>query len=458
MLDETFDVLILGGGSGLTAAYHAEADGLDVAVVEPGPLGGTCVNRGCIPTKTLIESAKVMRTIQNADAFHIHGATENTTVDFPSIMQRMRSMRKDNVAHSDQWIEGSDAITLYRDRARFVDERTVELDDQGTRITAETVFVATGARPLVPPIDGLNEVQHLTNRTILNDMNEQPDDLVIIGGGYIGLEFAHFFASLGTHVTIFEGNPTVATPEDDDIRQALTEHVQTYATVHLETYAQQVEPTANGVRVHGEKDGEPVTAIGDNVLIAAGRRPNTEDLDLEQAGVKTTDKSFIDVDDAFQTSTTGVYAYGDVIGRGMFKHTSSFEGKIAYKNSQGADGSLDYDKNPHALFTHPPVASVGLTEREARDTDRSIRVEKTGYEQVAKGEIVKAKDAFAKAIVDEDTREILGFHVLGPQAPTLVHEVVVAMTCGEGTVETITDAIHVHPTLSELVHTLFNRF
>ncbi len=457
MADETFDVLIIGGGSGLTAAYHAEADGLDVAVVEPGPLGGTCVNRGCIPTKTLIESAKTMRTIQNAEAFNIHGATKDTTVDFPGIMQRMRSMRKNNVAHSDEWIQDSDAVTLYRDYARFTGERTVELEDAGTTISAETVFITTGARPLIPPIDGLDEVPYLTNRTIINDLNAQPTELVIIGGGYIGLEFAHFFASLGTEVTIFEGNPTVATPEDDDIRQALTEKIQNYATVHLDTFASRVEQTSKGIRVEGGDDGT-VEATAGKLLVAAGRRPNTEDMGLETAGIETTERGFIKADDTFQTTVEGVYAYGDVIGRGMFKHASSFEGEIAYKNSQGANETLDYDKNPHAVFTHPPVAGVGLTERDARETGRSIRVETSGYEHVAKGSIVQAKDAFAKAIIDEDTREILGFHVIGPQAPALVHEVVVAMTAGDGTVENITDAIHVHPTLSELVHTLFNRF
>lgn len=455
MVDESHDVLILGGGSGLTAAYHAEADGLDVGIVEPGPLGGTCVNRGCIPTKTLIETANVATTIQNADAFNVHLDQDAVDVDFRSLMRRMRSMRKDNVANSDAWVTNSDALTLYRDRARFVDDRTVELDEGGIRLEGDTAFITTGARPLVPPIDGLEEVPYLTNRTILNDLEQQPDELIIVGGGYIGLEFAYFFSALGTDVTILEGNKTLAKPEDRDIAEALTEHVREYATVHLDTFATRVEQTPDGVRVEGERDGETLQATGDDVLLAAGRRPNTEELNLEVTGVETTERGWIDVDERLQTDNPDVYAYGDVIGQGMFKHTSSYEGELAYLNSQGAAKTVTYEANPHAVFTRPRVAGVGLTEEQANATQRETHVATIGYEGAAKGQIVQAEDAFMKAIVDVDTREILGFHVLGPEADTLVHEVVVAMTAGDGTVENVTNAIHVHPTLSELVHTLF---
>jgi dihydrolipoamide dehydrogenase len=455
MPDQDHDLLVLGGGSGLTAAYHAEADGKDVGLVEPGPLGGTCVNRGCIPTKTLIESADLARAIDDAEAFDVH--VDEVTVDVPVLLERMRSMREDNVAGSDGWIEDSDHITLYRDRARFVDDRTVELADSGETLAASHVFVATGARPSIPPIEGIEEVDVLTNRKILDELEDAPDELAIVGGGYVGLEFAHFFASVGTEVTIIDPNPRLASPEDSEIGQRLTDAVQEYATVHLESRATRVAEMGPSVLVVADAPDGEVEIHADEVLVATGRRPNTEELNLEATDVARTERGWIDVDETFQTTNPFVYAYGDVIGRGMFKHTSSFEGEAAYRNSQGAHRTVDYDANPHAIFTKPKVAGVGMTEDEAQQAARDVEVAKAPYTAAAKGSIVQAEDGFAKAVVDPTTREILGFHAVGPQAPALVHEVVVAMNAG-GDVDNITGAIHVHPTLSELVHTLFARF
>jgi dihydrolipoamide dehydrogenase len=451
------DALVLGGGSGLTAVYHAEADGKDVGLVEPGPLGGTCINRGCIPTKTLVESADLAREIQRSAAFDVEAGEPD--VDVAALMDRMRSMRADNVAHSDDWIENSDQITLYRERARFVGDRTVELVDDGEQLAADHVFVATGARPLVPPIEGIGDVDILTNRTILDDLDDAPESLAIVGGGYVGLEFGHFFSAVGTDVTIVDGGDRLAKPEDSEIGQRLTEAVQDYADVHLGTRATRLAEKDRGVLVVGDTAaGDEIEIHADEVLVAAGRRPNTEELNLEATDVETTERGWIDVDEAFQTTNPHVYAYGDVIGRGMFKHTSSFEGEAAYRNSQGGHVTVEYDQNPHAIFTQPKVAGVGMTEDEAQQAARDVEVAKASYSTVAKGNIVQAEDGFAKAVVDPTTREILGFHAIGPQAPTLVHEVVVAMTAGDGSIDNITDAIHVHPTLSELVHTLFTRF
>jgi len=450
MADRDHDVLVLGGGSGLTAAYHAEADGKDIGLVEPGPLGGTCVNRGCIPTKTLVETADLARTIDHADAFDVHLDADAVDVDFPALIDRMRSMREANVQQSDDWIENSDRITLYRDRATFVDDRTVELDDDGETLAADTVFVTTGARPLVPPIDGIDAVDYHTNRTVLDEMQTQPGSLAIVGGGYVGLELGHVFASLGTDVSIVHSSPHVADPEDPDVRETLTDAVDGWADLHLGTRVERVREDGPEVVVGG--DGIELRA--DELLLATGRTPNTDALNLEATDVATTERGWIDADPSFRTSNPNVFAYGDVIGRGMFKHTSSFEGEAAYRNSQGEHRTVDYDANPHAVFTNPKAAGVGLTED---DVDETAIVETAPYSATAKGAIVQADDAFAKAIVDEDTRQILGFHAVGPQAPTLVHEVVVAMRAGDGTVDTVTDAIHVHPTLSELVHTLFDR-
>ncbi len=454
-MPDSFDVIVIGGGSGLTATYWAEAAEKSVALIEPGPLGGTCVNRGCIPTKTLIQSAEVANTIREAAAFGLHLDQGSVQVDFPAIMERMKSMREENVSHSDAWVDGSEQITRFSERARFVDKKTVEVGDK--TLTADVIFVCTGARPLIPPVDGLDDVPYWTNREILYDVTEQPDHLAVLGGGYIGLEFGHFFASLGTEVTIIEAEECLLR-EDRDVRSAVTQKVAEYATLHNGARAQRVEQDGDEIVIEADRNGDAFEVRADALLVATGRRPNTEELNLEATGVETNERGWIVVDDHLATTAQGIYAYGDVIGQGMFKHTSSFEGQVAWENSQGAEEVMDYAHNPHAVFTNPQVGSVGLTEDAAEEAGLSFRTHKLGYDSTAKGEIVRAgEETFAKVIVEEETDRILGFHMVGPQAADLIHEVVVAMGCGEGTVENVTSAIHVHPTLSELVHTLFTQ-
>lgn len=449
---QEYDALVVGGGSGLTAAYYAEAAGKDVAVVEEGPLGGTCVNRGCIPTKTLVQTAEVVETVRRAGDFGVDATLE--AVDDGAVFDRMRSMREQNVAETDRWIEGSNHIALHRDRGRFVEEKTVEVG--GERLRGEKVFVCTGARPLIPPIDGVDEVDVHTNRTVLDDMKRVPRSIVIVGGGYIGLEFAHFFEALGTDVTVVDSS-THLTREDQAVRELVTERVREYVDLRAPARATALEDHPDGVAVTVDpEDGDPTTVEADEVMIAAGRRPNTDDLGLGETGVETDDRGFVPVDEHLRTSHPDVYAYGDVIGRAMFKHTSSFEGEVAWRHSQGEDATMDYTANPHAIFTRPPVGAVGLTEEEAREAGHDVETATVGYEDAAKGAIVQG-EGFAKAVADGTTGEILGFHMVGPEAPDLIHEVVVAMTVGPGTVGSVVDSIHVHPTLPEIVHTAFAR-
>lgn len=450
---EQFDVLILGGGSGLTAAYHAAKDGLSVAVVEERPheLGGTCVNRGCIPTKGLIQSAEVMRTVREAGTFGIHLDQTSVRVDFEAIMNTVRARRAENARSVKAWVD--DAFTPVYERVRFIDEKVVE-SESGRRIKGDRVFLANGARAAAPPIPGLQEAGYWTNETVL-EQSRQPDSLVVLGGGYIGCELGYFFAALGTRVTIVDRSECLL-DEDDDVRALFTREFGKQVELVLNAKAVETVAREGGRGFVVEQGGERHTLLADEILVAAGRRPNTDGLELEKTGVETDEDGWVEVDDRLQTTHPHVYAYGDVIGQAMFKHTSSYEGELAYRNARGGDQRVSYLANPHAVFGNPQIGSVGLTEQECRDQGLRYQTAKKDYADIAKGAIVGSPPGFAKLIVEQDTDRILGYHLVGPQAADLVHEVVAAMCAGDGRADLIRNTIHIHPTLSELTRQVFD--
>jgi len=446
-----FDVMVIGGGSGLTAASFAGEDGKSVALIDskPDALGGTCVNRGCLPTKGMIHAADVLATIRSAEKFGIRLDQSSVKPDFGKIMKDVRERRKRDAEGVRGWVE--DAFTPFYQEARFVDEKTVELGD-GTRVTADSVFIAAGARPMIPPIDGLDSVDFLTNEGVI-EMTEAPRSLIILGAGYIGCEFGHFFSTLGAAVTVVDRSGAIA-GEDEDVRGLFTEEFGKRVDLLLHTEVVEVARESGGVRVTIEKEGERRTLEAEVLLVAMGRRPNTGRLDLESTGVELDERGFIKVDEQLRTTHDDVFAYGDVIGRGMFKHTSSKEGEIAYRNSQGGDLKMDYSANPHAVFTSPQIGSVGLTEAACEERGIDYLTSKVEYSGFAKGQIVGSPPGFAKAIVGKADDRILGFHIVGPDAANMIHEVVVAMSSGiDASALLVREAIHVHPTLSELIST-----
>lgn len=452
--DEHFDVAIIGGGSGLTTAHYAVEDDKRVALIDsqPDALGGTCVNRGCIPTKGLVHSANVMSAVRGAGEFGIQLDQGSVRADFGAIMERERRRREKNSGGVREWVE--DAMTPIYGRARFVGERALEVE--GRRVTADTVFVASGARPAVPPIDGLEDVPYLTNESAL-ELEEMPESLVIIGGGYIGCEFGHFFERMGARVTIIHPDEKRLLSEDDEIGDVFTRAFGERVTLELGARAVGVERAGDGVRVSFERGDKKGHVEAQAVMVAAGRAPNTDGLGLEAAGVGIDEDGWIRVDEHLRTKAEGVYAYGDCIGQGMFKHTSSYEGKLAYDNSRGESRSVDYRANPHAVFAEPEIASVGLTEGQCRERGLEYRCATHPYGGIAKGQIFGDPPGLAKAIVEDGPgKKILGFHLAGPHAAMLVHEVVVAMSLGLGA-GAINDAIHVHPAMPELVAEVFGK-
>lgn len=446
---ETFDVIVFGGGSGLTTASLADAAGKSVSVVEKGPLGGTCENRGCIPTKGVIQSAEVMRTIREAEKFGIHVDVDSVRVDFPSIMQAVRDRRKQRTDGARQWVE--DTFALVADHATFVDEKTLKAGNR--EVSADTVFLATGASPSVPPIDGLDSVEYWTNEEVL-ELEEQPEELVILGGGYIGAEFAHFFHQVGTNVRVVEAAECLLR-EDQDVRDLFTEQFKQWVELHNGWRAEKVGQDGDRIEVTIGRDGETKTVSGDALLVATGRAPNTRDLGLDQTGVEVGDRGFVTVDEYLRTTHDDIWAIGDVNGQQMFKHTAAYEAELAWRNSQGAKEPVDYSANPHAIFTNPQIGAVGMTEEEVKERGLEYKVGKVDYGGVAKGQVVGAPPGFAKALIEKETDRILGFHMMGPHSADLIHEVVVAMGVGDGTASNVLDAIHQHPTMAELVKEAF---
>jgi dihydrolipoamide dehydrogenase len=447
-----YDVLVVGGGTGNNVAAAAADAGLETALVEKGKLGGTCLNRGCNPSKMLIQAATAANHVREADQFFLDATLDD--VDYAAIIDDMDETLAPISEGMDERYREKDHLTLYSDEAQFVGERTVAVG--GERVSGEKVVVAAGSRPLVPPIDGLDEVDYMTSTDALY-RREQPDSLVVLGGGYIAVELGYFFESLGTDVTIIEMQGTLVNREDTDIAAAFTEIARQRHDVYTGHRATRVESAGAGVRVHAEtEDGDEIAVEAEDVLVALGRQPNTDTLDVEAAGIETDDRGFIVTNDRLETSAEGVWAQGDIADNAMFKHSGDYETEIAVDNVvHGRDRAADFTAMPHAIFTEPQMAGVGATEDELQEAGREYVVGREDLPGTPMGRAKKLDAGFVKVLAAPDG-EILGCHILGYEASVLLHEAVVAMRAGSGTVSDITDTIHAHPTLNKVVEYAFD--
>jgi len=446
-----FDVLVVGGGTGNNVAAAAADVGLETALVEKGPLGGTCLNRGCNPSKMLIQAATAANHVREADRFSLDATLDD--IDYAAIIDDMDETLAPIAEGMEDRYREKEHLTLYTDEAIFVDDRTVEVG--GETVNADKVVVAAGSRPLVPPIDGLEEVEYMTSTDALY-RREQPDSLVILGGGYIAVELGYFFESLGTDVTIVEMMDTLVSREDPDVAETFTEIARERHEVYTGHRATAVESNGDGVTVHTEtEDGETAAATGEEVLVALGRRPNTDTLAVEEAGIETDDRGFVVTNDRLETSAENVWAQGDIADNAMFKHSGDYETGITVANVvHGESREADFTAMPHAIFTEPQMAGVGKTEDELREEGREFVVGRADLPDTPMGRAKKLDDGFVKVLAAPDG-EILGCHMLGYEASTMLHEVVVAMRTGTGQVSDITDTIHAHPTLNKVVEYAF---
>ncbi len=443
-----YDVIVIGSGSGALVTETAVAAGLKTAVIERGPLvGGTCLNWGCVPSKQLVYVADTVVAVQEAGKLGVDARVDS--VDFPAVMDRMRHFRAKAEGEIRRAYEANHQVDFYLAEGRFTGPHTLEVN--GETLRSDKIVVAAGSRPSVPPIKGLADVDYLTNETLL-ELTERPESLVIIGGGYIAVEFGHFFAAMGTKVTILEVTDRLVLAEEPEIAALLEKKLRERMEIRTGVNIEEVASGPGGVTVTAKDKttGAPARYTAARVLVATGRRPNTDLLNVEAAGLKLNARGFIEVNDRMETNVPGIWAVGDINGRPMFIHMANREAAYAAQNVvNGADFTVDFRVVPHAVYTHPQIASVGIREADA-PAGREISVAIARYAETAKGEAMLDEDSFVKIILDRKTRQILGCHIIGPYAPELLQEVVNAMTSGGGPDE-INQGIHIHPSMSEII-------
>lgn len=461
---QEFDLIVIGSGSGLDVANAAAQSGLQVAIIEKGRMGGTCLNRGCIPSKLLIHSADVVETIKNARLFGIN--VNGFAVDFEKIVSRVIEIidsESDGIKHAFSHVENP---KLFSSECKFVDEKTLAVGDagDGNTLKAEKILIASGTRPFIPKTSGLEGSGFITSDQALR-IKKQPRRLTIIGGGFIAAELAHFYGMLGTEINIMQRNDVLVPSEDEEVAKKFTEICSKKYNVYVGYNIESVSRDKNDNGSDGDNGGgtfhisaikkssdkEKVEVESDQLLVATGRVPDSDMLDLEKTKVKTDKSGFIVVNEYLETNVKGIFALGDAVGRYMFKHTANHEAQYAYNNIIHPERmvAVDYTAMPHAVFSSPQIASVGYTEQQLKKERIEYHKSMYPYINTAMGEAIEDRDGFVKFLVDNDSR-ILGCHIIGSYASILIHEVLVAMRLGAG-IDSITRTVHIHPALSEVV-------
>ncbi len=449
-----YDVIVIGSGAALHIVESALSHGLSTALIDRGPLGGTCLNVGCIPSKMLIYAADRVMEIRESEKLGI--ASEIKHTDFNTIMRRMTGTVSKGTSHVKEGIRHAKGLDFYEGQGYFTADRTIEIN--GKQMRGKRVFIACGARPSIPAVKGLNAIDFLTNESLLR-LKKRPESLIIIGGGYIAAEYAHFFSAMGSAVTILQRNKRIVPDEEPEVSELLKNKLGMRMQVLTNTEAVSAEASGGGFEVaaRDRATGVEEKFSAEKVLVTAGRTSNADTLKVENTGVDTDKRNFIKVNEYFETSGKNIWAFGDALGKKMFRHSANKEAVMVWRNAfHNARETLDYLTVPHAVFTYPEIASVGLTEEQAgrRYHIHDLLVGKARYSEVARGEAMMEDDGFCKAIVKKDTGKILGFHIIGPYASILIHEVIVAMA-NDLSIWAMNKAMHIHPALSEVIMAAF---
>lgn len=436
----TYDAIVIGSGQGGNPLAVAVANrGAKVALIESGLLGGTCVNTGCTPTKTMVASAQVAHYARNGLRWGVR--TGEVSVDLPAILKR-----KDEVVERSRsgWPKKFDKkVDVYRERARFIGMRRIQAGEH--TLEAERIFIDTGTAPTIPPIEGLDTVPYLTNVSLI-EIRELPEHLIVLGGGYVGLEFGQMFRRFGSKATIVQSVGQILPKEDEDVATELQKCLEAEGVEFLlNSRATKVEKAGHEIRV--TVGGRVVT--GSHLLIAVGRSAQTKDLDLDKTGVRTDERGNIVVNERLETGADGIWALGDVTGGPAFTHISYNDYQIVYGNVyEGKDLSTRTRLVPYGVFTDPTLGRVGLTEKEARAQGKQLKIGKTPMTWVARA-IERAETAgFMKLVVDAANDRILGAAILASEGTELV-QILSTLMLAERPYTLLKGAIYIHPTLAE---------
>ena len=448
----TFDAIVIGAGqAGPPLASRLTGAGQTVAFVERHLLGGTCVNVGCTPTKTQVASAYAAHLARRAADYGvaIGGAVR---IDMAKVKARTDTVVQVSRNGLTKWLAGMKGLTLVQGHATFEGSDRVRVGDEV--LQAPRIFVNVGTRPAVPGLPGVDRVPFLTNRTML-ELDRVPEHLLVVGGSYIGLEFAQIHRRFGARVTVIEKSPHLIAREDPDVSEAIRGIFEAEG-IEVRTNAEciRLEPHATGAAVSMDCTNGPPTVTGSHVLLAVGRRPNTDDLGLDRAGVATDARGFVTVDDTLATNVPGIWALGDCNGRGAFTHTSWNDYEIVAANLlDGQSRRVSERVSAYALFIDPPLGRVGMTEAQARATGRPILVGTRPMTRVGRAIEKGETQGFMKIVADRETRKVLGASILGTGGDEAIHGLIDAMSAGT-TVDAMIRAVPIHPTVAELIPTV----
>jgi mycothione reductase len=445
-----YDVVVIGSGAALHIVQNALSHGFSTALIDRGPLGGTCLNVGCIPSKMLIYPGD--RVMEIIDSEKLGVTAEIKDIDFKAIMKRMARTVSTGEARIREGIRLAEGLDFYEGQGHFISERTIDIN--GEQVRGERIFIASGARPEIPAVPGIDTIDFLTNESLLS-LKTRPESLIILGGGYVAAEYAHFFSAMGSRVTILQRNKRIVPDEEPEVSELLRRKLGTRMTVLTNMETVSIKNSGRGCEVTaGERGpGKERKFSAEKILLATGRTSNADLLRVEDTGVETDKQNFIKVNEYFETSTKNIWAFGDALGKKMFRHVANKEATVVFRNAfHNSRETVDYLAAPHAVFTWPEIASVGLTEEEARQRYHihDLLVGRANYSDVARGEAMMEEEGFCKAIVKRDGDKILGFHIIGPHASILIQEVIIAMANGLN-IWAMNKGMHIHPSLSEVV-------
>jgi pyruvate/2-oxoglutarate dehydrogenase complex dihydrolipoamide dehydrogenase (E3) component len=450
-----YDAAIIGTGqAGPSLAARLVRAGMKVAVVERKLFGGTCVNTGCIPTKALVASASAAHTARRAAEFGIRVGGP-VSADMIQIKARKDEISGKSRQGVEKLLDSLEGCTIYRGQARLESQKEVSVGED--RFRAEKIFLNVGGRASIPAISGLKDVSYLTNSSMM-DLDRIPEHLLIVGGSYVGLEFGQIFRRFGSRVTVVEMAPRLIAREDEDVSEEIRKILEREGiTIHVNATCLVVSRHGEGVSVRTSCEDAPAEVAGSDLLLATGRRPNTDDLGLENAGVARDERGYVLVDDRLQTSVPGIWALGDCNGKGAFTHTSYNDFEIVAANLLDGDSRKVTDRiTAYNLYIDPPLGRAGMTDSEARASGRRLLGAKREMTKVSRAVEKGETQGFMKITVDADSRQILGAAILGTGGDEVIHSILDVMYA-KAPYTVLQKAMHIHPTVSELIPTMLGQ-